>query len=113
MLLYKKLLLMTFGTTLVYHLSFDPLIWLFFHIVVVLIGMLSCFAGHLDSQSSIRYVLLATSFISLAFTVTQGVLEMVSPDEIFHVNSKDYDLFGHGGMLFWFVSSVVFTVVRK
>lgn len=67
--------------------------------------------GHLDSQSSIRYVLLATSFISLAFTVTQGVLEIVSPDEIFHVYSKDYDLFGHGGMLFWFVSSVVFTMV--
>jgi len=95
------------------HLSFDPLIWLFFRIMVVFIGMLSCLAGHLDSQSSIRYVLLATSFISLAFTITQGVLEMVSPDEIFHVNSKDYDLFGHGGMLFWFVSSVVFTVVRK
>ncbi|XP_069687462.1 transmembrane protein adipocyte-associated 1 homolog isoform X2 [Periplaneta americana] len=67
--------------------------------------------GHLDSRSSIRHVLLATSFISLAFTITQGVLEIVSPDGSFHVHSKDYDLFGHGGMLFWFVSSVVFTVV--
>jgi hypothetical protein len=79
----------------------------------VTLGMLSCCAGHLDSQSSIRYVLLATSLISLAFTITQGVLEIVSPDEIFHVNSKDYYLFGHGGMLFWFVSSVVFTMVRR
>lgn len=36
---------------------------------------------------------------------------MVSPDESFHVESKDYDLFGHGGMLFWFISSVIFTLV--
>lgn len=75
--------------------------------------LLFYFVGHLDSRSSIRYVLLATSLISLAFTITQGVLEIVSPDEIFHVYSKGFDLFGHGGMLFWFVSSVVFTAVRK
>lgn len=25
--------------------------------------------------------------------------------------TKDYDLFGHGGMMFWFVSSIVFTLV--
>ncbi|XP_049787644.1 transmembrane protein adipocyte-associated 1 homolog isoform X1 [Schistocerca cancellata] len=67
--------------------------------------------GHLDSRSSIRHVLLATSFISLGFTITQGVLEIVSPDESFHILSKDYNLFGHGGMLFWFTSSVVFTLV--
>jgi hypothetical protein len=79
----------------------------------LIVGDTFCFAGHLDSRSSIRYVLLATSLISLAFTITQGVLEIVSPDEIFHVYSKDYDLFGHGGMLFWFVSSVMFTLVRK
>ncbi|XP_066996286.2 transmembrane protein adipocyte-associated 1 homolog isoform X2 [Anabrus simplex] len=66
--------------------------------------------GHLDSRSSIHHVLLATSLISLGFTITQGVLEMVSPDESFHIASKDYDLFGHGGMLFWFISSVIFTL---
>jgi hypothetical protein len=81
--------------------------------MVLIVADIFCFAGHLDSRSSIRYVLLATSLISLAFTITQGVLEIISPDEIFHVYSKDYDLFGHGGMLFWFISSVVFTLVRK
>lgn len=65
--------------------------------------------GHLDSRSSIRHVLIVTSLISLAFTVTQGVLEIVLPDDSFHIPSRDFDLFGHGGMLFWFCSSVVFT----
>ena len=67
--------------------------------------------GHLDSKTSIRRVLLATSIISLVFSISQGALEFVSPDESFHVLEKDYDLFGHGGMMFWFVSSIVFTLV--
>ncbi|CAB3231626.1 unnamed protein product [Arctia plantaginis] len=67
--------------------------------------------GHLDSRSSIRYVLLATSLISLAFTVTQGTLEIVMPDDIFHIDTRDYYLFGHGGMLFWFTSSVIFAII--
>lgn len=67
--------------------------------------------GHLESKTSIRRVLLATSCISLAFSVSQGALEFVSPDESFHVHTKDYDLFGHGGMMFWFVSSIVFASV--
>ncbi|VVC96589.1 unnamed protein product [Leptidea sinapis] len=67
--------------------------------------------GHMDSRKSIRYVLLATSLISLAFTVTQGTLEIVMPDDMFHVEARDYDLFGHGGMLFWFVSSLVFGII--
>ncbi|XP_063830627.1 transmembrane protein adipocyte-associated 1 homolog isoform X1 [Ostrinia nubilalis] len=67
--------------------------------------------GHLDSQSSIRYVLLATSLISLAFTITQGTLEIVMPDDMFHIDNRDYNLFGHGGMLFWFTSSLVFALI--
>ncbi|XP_026461564.1 transmembrane protein adipocyte-associated 1 homolog isoform X2 [Ctenocephalides felis] len=67
--------------------------------------------GHLDSHSSIRHVFLATSCISLAFTVTQGVLEIVLPDDSFHIASRDFDLYGHGGMLFWFCSSIVFTAL--
>lgn len=67
----------------------------------------------MDSRSSIRYVLLATSLISLAFTITQGTLEIEFPDDIFHVqvDKREYDLFGHGGMLFWFVSSLVFASI--
>ncbi|CAH2215958.1 jg23319, partial [Pararge aegeria aegeria] len=66
---------------------------------------------HMDSRSSIRYVLLATSFISLAFTVTQGTLEFIMPNDMFHIDTREYDLFGHGGMLFWFTSSLVFAVI--
>jgi len=58
-------------------------------------------------------VLLATSIISLLFSISQGALEFVSPDESFHVIVKDYDLFGHGGMMFWFISSMVFTLVSS
>lgn len=67
--------------------------------------------GHLDSRSSIRHVLLATSFISLAFSSSQAALEVLSPDDNFKVANSDLTLFGHGGMLFWFISSVTFTTV--
>ncbi|KAL6434683.1 hypothetical protein ACFW04_006193 [Cataglyphis niger] len=67
--------------------------------------------GHLDSRSSIRRVLLATSFIALAFTITQGTLELVLPDDMFHIRSRDFYVFGHGGMMFWFCSSLVFTMI--
>ncbi|CAG0903580.1 unnamed protein product [Darwinula stevensoni] len=67
--------------------------------------------GHLDSQTSIRRVLLVTSAVSLAFSITQGVLEIAVPDENFHIENKNYDIFAHGGMIFWCVSSVLFGLV--
>uniref|UniRef100_A0A1B6HKA0 Transmembrane protein adipocyte-associated 1 homolog n=3 Tax=Proconiini TaxID=565685 RepID=A0A1B6HKA0_9HEMI len=67
--------------------------------------------GHLDSRSSIRYVLLATSLFSLAFSTSQGALEVLAPDESFRIHSKDFNIFGHGGMLFWFTSSIVFSMI--
>lgn len=67
--------------------------------------------GHLDSKTSIRRVLFCTSTISLIYSGTQGALEFVKPDDSFHIDAKNYDLFGHGGMLFWFISSVCFSVV--
>lgn len=69
--------------------------------------------GHMDSQSSIRRVLLSTSLIALVFTITQGTLELILPDDTFHIPSRDFYVFGHGGMMFWFCSSLVFTVVRR
>ena len=35
------------------------------------------------------------------------------PDDRFHIihDDREYDIFGHGGMLFWFASSVFFFVV--
>ena len=49
--------------------------------------------------------------ISLPYSLVQGALEIFSPDEDFHVPSKEYDLFGHGGCVFFLVSSVLFTIV--
>ncbi|CAL4179913.1 unnamed protein product, partial [Meganyctiphanes norvegica] len=69
------------------------------------------FFGHLDNRTSIRRVLGVTSMIALPYSVVQGILELVKPDPNFHVESKDYDLFGHGGSLFWLISSVFFTLV--
>jgi hypothetical protein len=69
-------------------------------------------AGHLDSRTSIRRVLLVTSFVSLAFSFCQGALELLVPDEHFYIDDKNYDLFGHGGMIFWCISSLIFGLVR-
>ncbi|XP_024086208.1 transmembrane protein adipocyte-associated 1 homolog [Cimex lectularius] len=93
----------------------DTILWVsvrFFllstEISVVVFG-LAC--GHLDSRSSIRHVLLATSLISLAFSSSQATLEIFNPDNNFKLHGKDFSLFGHGGMLFWFISSIVFTLI--
>ena len=46
--------------------------------------------------------------------IIQGVLEFVlnDPHYIIHDGHDHYyDLFGHGGMVFWFVSSVIFFIV--
>lgn len=67
--------------------------------------------GHLDSQTSIRRVLLVTSLVSLAYSVCQGTLEIIAPDETFFVSDKQYHLFAHGGTVFWFATSLVFGVV--
>lgn len=66
--------------------------------------------GHMESRSSIRYVLITTSFISLAYSASQGALEILMKDSIFRIN-KDLNLFGHGGVMFWLISSVIFTMV--
>lgn len=67
--------------------------------------------GHLDSRTSIQRVLMVTSFVAELYSGTQGVLELVLPDRKFYVPDKNFELFGHGGMLFWFISSVIFAVV--
>eukprot|EP00058_Branchiostoma_floridae_P021236 XP_002606726.1 hypothetical protein BRAFLDRAFT_82366 [Branchiostoma floridae] len=75
---------------------------------VVVFGLMF---GHLDSRSSIKRVLLVTSFLALVYSVTQGVLEFVLPDSRFILQDENYSLFGHGGMVFWFVSSCLFSVI--
>lgn len=78
--------------------------------------------GHLDSKRSIQRVLLVTTCIALIYSVTQGTLEFTQPDPKFHVQKNtgskgsnttlvDYDIFGHGGMIFWLTSSLCFFMV--
>ncbi|XP_042893619.1 transmembrane protein adipocyte-associated 1 homolog [Penaeus japonicus] len=69
------------------------------------------FFGHLDNKTSIRRVLVVTSMIAMPYSVVQGALEVLTPDQDFYVPTKDYDLFGHGGSLFWMISSIVFTLI--
>ena len=49
------------------------------------------------------------------FLMLQGILEFMYPDDRFHVSNDDreYDIFGHGGMLFLFTSSIFFFVVSS
>lgn len=67
--------------------------------------------GHLDNKTSIRRVLVVTSMIALPYSFVQGALEVMHPDQDFFVPSKTYELFGHGGSLFWLISSIIFTLV--
>ena len=53
--------------------------------------------------------------VSLTVCTLQGALEFMYPDDRFHIihDDREYDIFGHGGMLFWFFSSVFFFVVSN
>ncbi|GAB1601299.1 transmembrane protein adipocyte-associated 1 homolog [Argonauta hians] len=97
----------------------DKILWLilrFFLLTTELSLVIFGFAfGHLDSRTSIQRVLLVTSAIALCYSTTQGALEFYPPkDTIFkhnNITQRDYDLFGHGGMEFWFTSSMFFFLV--
>lgn len=67
--------------------------------------------GHLDSRTSIQRVLIVTSCIVLIYSSTQGTLEIIAPDEAFYVFEPKKGIFSHGGMIFWFVSSLLFSLV--
>ena len=72
-------------------------------------------AGHLESRASvIRRVVVATAVISGLFSFVQAVLEFGYPDSDFRVDikspdeagsSSSIDLYGHGGSVFWLISS--------
>lgn len=66
--------------------------------------------GHLESKSSIKRVLAITTVLSLAYSVTQGTLEILYPDA--HLSAEDFNIYGHGGRHFWLVSSCFFFLVR-
>ncbi|XP_073707752.1 transmembrane protein adipocyte-associated 1 homolog [Garra rufa] len=65
--------------------------------------------GHLESKSSIKRVLAITAVLSLAYSITQGTLEIQFPDK--HLSAKDFNIYGHGGRHFWLASSCFFFLV--
>ncbi|XP_051567363.1 transmembrane protein adipocyte-associated 1 homolog [Myxocyprinus asiaticus] len=65
--------------------------------------------GHLESKSSIKRVLAITAVLSLAYSITQGTLEIRYPDK--HLSAKDFNIYGHGGRHFWLASSCFFFLV--
>ncbi|KHN83588.1 UPF0359 membrane protein [Toxocara canis] len=94
----------------------DKVLWLvlkFFllsaELCVLTFGLLF---GHLDSRTSIRNVLTATMFISLLHLALQSVLEFAIKDEHYVVEDPaEFNLYAHGGMVFWMISSGVFVIV--
>jgi hypothetical protein len=97
----------------------DRVIWLvlkFFLLAIELSVIVFGFMfGHLDSRRSIQRVLAVTFTISLAYSLTQGALEFASKNERFHNitvdTGREFNLYGHGGIVFWFVSSLVLSVI--
>lgn len=73
---------------------------------VVILGLAF---GHLESQSSVKRVLAITTVLSLAYSVTQGTLEILYPDA--HLSAEDFNIYGHGGRHFWLASSCFFFLV--
>ncbi|XP_067611800.1 transmembrane protein adipocyte-associated 1 isoform X3 [Pseudorca crassidens] len=74
---------------------------------VVILGLAF---GHLESKSSIKRVLAITTVLALAYSVTQGTLEILYPDA--HLSAEDFNIYGHGGRQFWLVSSCFFFLLR-
>lgn len=66
------------------------------------------FFGHLDSRTSIRRVLMVTSFLALTYSICQGTLEIIAPDEKYYVKESKIELFSHGGTIFWLVELIFF-----
>ncbi|XP_051985841.1 transmembrane protein adipocyte-associated 1 homolog [Xyrauchen texanus] len=65
--------------------------------------------GNLESKSSVKRVLAITAVLSLAYSITQGTLEIRYPDK--HLSAKDFNIYGHGGRHFWLASSCFFFLV--
>uniref|UniRef100_A0A3Q0S8V1 Integral membrane protein GPR175 n=1 Tax=Amphilophus citrinellus TaxID=61819 RepID=A0A3Q0S8V1_AMPCI len=65
--------------------------------------------GHLESKSSIKRVLAITAVLALAYSITQGTLEILYPDS--HLSAEDFNIYGHGGRHFWLASSTFFFLV--
>ncbi|XP_076369839.1 transmembrane protein adipocyte-associated 1-like [Tachypleus tridentatus] len=93
----------------------DKLLWLLLRLFLlgtemsVLVFTLTF--GQLDRKRSIRMVIGITSSISVVYSLTQTTLEFMKPEKLFYIPNENYGLFSHGGLVFWFVSSLLFFLV--
>ncbi|XP_041458616.1 transmembrane protein adipocyte-associated 1 homolog [Lytechinus variegatus] len=89
----------------------DTILWLAVRFALLSIELSVVIFGigfsHLDSRSSITLILLITCVISFCYSVVQGCLEVIYPDEHYE-DPKEHDIFTHGGMIFWCVTSSIF-----
>ncbi|XP_058144102.1 transmembrane protein adipocyte-associated 1 isoform X2 [Dasypus novemcinctus] len=92
----------------------DKILWeitrLFLLAIELSVVILGLAFGHLESKSSIKRVLAITTVLSLAYSVTQGTLEILYPDA--HLSAEDFNIYGHGGRQFWLVYSLVVVLPR-
>lgn len=113
--LIRCVLAMTVNATTSTGSSLDILFWIlvrFFLLSTEISIVVFCLAfGHLDSHTSIKRVLIVTSLVSFAYSSIQGTLELIAPDENFYMPESNYQLFGHGGMVFWSCTCAIISFV--
>ncbi|KAI4883058.1 hypothetical protein NFI96_029350 [Prochilodus magdalenae] len=76
---------------------------------VIILGLAFGRLCHLESKSSIKRVLAITAVLALAYSITQGALEILYPDQ--HLSADDFNIYGHGGRHFWLASSCFFFLI--
>lgn len=99
------------------HETADKLMWTLLRFVFLTIELsvltLGAFSGQMESIKNIRRVIIISTIISLSFSIAQAVLEITTPDPIFHIKTKTLhqNLFGHGGVSFWLTTSAILSVL--
>jgi transmembrane protein adipocyte-associated 1 len=64
-----------------------------------------------NNQRTVRRILVLTACVTGTYSVMQSILELGRFDDDAALPMHRGDLYQHGGMLFWFVSSALFTVI--
>ena len=86
--------------------------WIF--LLFILVGR--CIWGKKSEIGSISCIFFLPTPCLLYFNFLKAFFELVYPDKHYIIYVDDdhyYDLYGHGGMIFWFISSMVFFLVSN
>ncbi|XP_022249288.1 transmembrane protein adipocyte-associated 1-like isoform X2 [Limulus polyphemus] len=79
-----------------------PVLYTVYHLVFlsVCINIVRCMVSMIIDSTSHAWNL-----------ADETTLELMKPEELFYIPDENYKLFSHGGLVFWFVSSVLFFLV--